>query len=126
MNLGDHVVKDRSHRLKYQLRIVSLHRVLLDVLGLGKRQLQVLGQLPREVIASDRNTPLPYPKSIGDQQIARVGPNAQNNRIRRRTVWIELGGGHRLGKPLVGDHVVDAHGCQLHQVDIDSLVAIGL
>ena len=96
------------------------------MLGLGKRQLQILSQLPCEVIASDRNTPLPYPKTIGDQQIARVGTDAQNNRIRRRTVRIELHGGHRLGEALVGDHVVDAHGCQLHQIDIDALVAIGL
>ena len=121
-----HVVEDRTHGLKDQLRVVCLHRIFLQMLRLGKRHLQILQKLSREVVTPDRNTSLPNAKTISNQQVACVGPDTQNHGALRRPIGIKLLGGHLFGKSLVGNHVVDAHRSQLHQVDVDPLVAVRL
>ena len=91
-----------------------------------KRQLEVFRQLPGEVISADRHTSLPNSKSVGDDQVARIGSNAKQNSVFLRRIRIVLLICHPLGKAFVRDQIVKTHRRKLHQIDIDPLVPIRL
>ena len=112
--------------MENQLGVIRLHCIAFEMLRFGKRQLQVFRELTREVIATDRDASLPNTKTIGYDQIAGIGTNRQDHRRLLWTVWVKRFRRHALLESIVSDHVVDAHRCQLHQIDIQRSFAIRL
>ena len=129
LHLADEVVE---HRLERRQDLLQLRRrlggVALEVLGLGEGELQVLGQGPGEVVAAERDRPLPDdPLAVGDDQVGAVGADVEGDdarllprppsspsaapRLRR--------GGAALAEQVVGDVVAQRQRRHLDDVDLD-------
>ena len=54
LDFGHQVAEHRPHRLEHGLGVLGRRGVALQVLGLGERELQLLGQRLGEVVAADR------------------------------------------------------------------------
>ncbi len=77
LHFADEVVENRLERGKdfLQFRGTGLGGVALEMLGLGEGELHVLGQGTGEVVAAQRNRPLPDDLSaVGDDEVARSAP----------------------------------------------------
>ena len=74
LQLGQQVVEHGLHGLEHGLGVRGRRGVALQMLGLGERELQLLGQRFGEVAAAERNRPLPNAKTVADDQVRRVGP----------------------------------------------------
>ena len=57
----------------------ALRGVPLQVLGLGEGELQLLGERPGEVVAADRDVPLPDAKAVGHDQVGRFGAQREDH-----------------------------------------------
>ncbi len=113
------VVEHGLHRLEHELRILRLTRIALQVLRLGKRQLEFLGQLLREVVTAERHAPLPDSETVRDHEVRRVGPHRQDDQRRGRILRVILCIGNRVAQDVVGHKVVDAQRRKLNNVQFD-------
>ena len=80
LHLADEIVEHRLERGQNLLQVGRLGGVALEVLGLGEGQLEVLGQGAGEVVAAQRNGPLPDDLlAVGDDQVGVVGADVQGD-----------------------------------------------
>ena len=86
LNFRHQIAEHRPHRLEHRLGVLGLHRVPLEMLRLGERELEFLGQRFGEVVAADRNAALPDAEAVGDHQIRCVGAEREHHLRRRRVV----------------------------------------
>ena len=119
LNLRDHVVEDRPHRLEDRLRVFGLPRIAFQMLGLGERQFQFLGQLLGKVIAAQGNAALPHAESVGDHEVRRVGSHRQNHHRFGRIIRIEHIGIRAVLQHVVSDEVVNRQRGKLHEFQLD-------
>ena len=120
LDFGYQVVEHRPHRLEDQFRICRLARVPLEMLGLGEGQLQVLGQLPCEVVAAEWHASLPNAEAVGDDQVGGIRPDRQQHGRRRRGIGTEVILGDPLVHAVISQHVVKCDRCQLNQLNFDT------
>ena len=89
------------------------------MLGLGERQFHLLGQRPREVVASQRNVADPDLRPVGDQQRRVVSSHVEHDRV---LVVV----GRFLVDPdahlVVADEIVQGQRRDLDEVDFESRV----
>ena len=88
LNLGQKIIENRPHGLNDRLGVLGLTDVALQMLGFGKRQLQLFGQLLGKMVTPQRNASLPNAKAVGDHQIRRVRSDVQNHIRVGRTVGV--------------------------------------
>jgi len=80
LHLADEVVEDRLEGGQDLLEVGRLDGVALEVLGLGEGELEVLGQRPGEVVAAQRDRPLPDDlPAVGDDEVRAVGADVQDD-----------------------------------------------
>ncbi len=80
LHLADEIVEHRLQGGEDLLEVGRLGGVALEVLGLGEGQFQVLGQGAGEVVAAERNRPLPDDAAaVGDDEVAAVGADVQGD-----------------------------------------------
>ena len=89
------------------------------MLGLGKRQLHLLGQRPREVVASKRNIANPDLRAVGDQQRRVVGSHVEHDGV---LVVVGRFLVHPNAHLVVADEIVQGQWSDLDEVNFESRV----
>ncbi len=92
------------------------------MLGLGERELQLLRQGFREMIAAERNVSLPDAVAIGDHQIGRVGAQRDDDDRRRRILRVVLFDRRQVLQLIEHDEVVNRQRRELDDIDFDARV----
>ena len=96
------------------------------MLGLGEGELQVLGQGAGEVVAAQRDRPLPDDlAAVGDDQVRVVGADVEGDDALllaarpRRSAGSSPCGAPPCFEQVVGDEVAQGQRGHLHDVDLD-------
>ena len=126
LDLRQQVVEHRPHRLEHGLGIFGLRGVLFQVLGLGERELQLLGERLGEMVAAERHAALPDAIAVGDHQVGRVGAQREHDDRLGRIVGVILIGRRQVLHLVEDDEVVDRQRRELHDIDFDARVFEGL
>src|SRR5262249_14780827 len=80
LNLAAELLQHRPQGFEDVGQLRRLGRVPLQVLGLGEGELELLCQGPSEVVAADRDRPLPDdPPAVGDDQVGPVRPDVERD-----------------------------------------------
>ena len=119
LNLRDVLVEHRPQCLEDRPRILGLRRVALEMFGLGERQLHLLGQRPREVVASKRNIANPDLRAVGDQQRRVVGSHVEHDRVLVVVGRLLV---HPNAHLVVTDEIVQGQRSDLDEIDFESRV----
>ncbi len=104
LHLGHQVVEHRPHRQEHGLWVFGLERIALQMLGLGERELQFLGERLGEMIAAERDIALPDAIAVGDDQIGRVGAQRDDDDRRRRILRVVLIEGRQIVQLIEDDY----------------------
>ena len=70
------------------------------------------------MVPADRHAPLPDPETVGDDQVAGVGPDREQHTGRGRIVEIECLVLDPFVQPVMGNHVVEGDRGQLNDIDL--------
>ena len=92
------------------------------MLGLGKRQPQLLGQRLGKVTAAQGHAPLPHAVAVGNHQVRGVGSQRQHHDRLGRIVRIELIRRRQILHLVEDGEVVDRQRRKLNDVDLDARV----
>ena len=120
LDFGHQIVEHRPHRLEHGLGILGLRGVLFEMLGLGEGELQLLGQRLGEVVAAQRNAPLPDAIAVGDHQVGRVGAQREDDHRLGRIVRIVFVRRRQVLQLVEDGVVVERQRRELHDVDFDA------
>ena len=116
LELRGKLVEHRLHRVEHVLGVVRPGCVPLQLLRLGKRQLETLHEGFGEVVAADRHAPLPDPQPVGDDEIGGVDAHRDEDYRGGRLEGVDR---RRIGHLVEDQHVQQRHRRELKDVDLD-------
>ena len=99
------------------------------MLGLGERQLHFLGQCPREVVATERQRPLPDDLArIGNDQVRAIGADIENDGATLFATWrvVFRNGGIRIDDGRVATLLQQFVRCEVRQCERSHLHDVAL
>ena len=100
--VGEHGLQCRQDRFQLRRR---LGRVPLEMLGLGEGEFQLFRQGAREVIAAERDRPLPDDAiGVGDDEVAAIGADVEGDDAVRFLLLLVVGP-RSLAEHVVGDEI---------------------
>src|SRR5260370_13319419 len=122
LDLAEEIIEHRLERRKDLFEVGRLGGVAFEMFGFGERQLHILGQGPGEMVATERDVPLPDDAlAVGDHQVRIVRADVQGD----HAALLPLGGlvfvrlRLALFQQFVGDEIAQGQVGYLHDVDLD-------